>query len=545
MQLALVKEDAEKALFLAQKLLHLQVVSASRLKAIIAWCYGRLGYGELSREAFRVFIKACNQDQTTETTNNRYNQVCLAISLLNEDSVSAYNEGILKIKSLYDCAASVYDSLDYLMPYLHFHLATYLLCSKGEIAKAHALMSRIDSQSLLTGQVRAEHGILRARIAFLRGSWSLAHKEYTSASSYYKNAKAVAQQRGSNKTALVPKFLDLELARLQASRGTFVDFSCFFYSLVVGQWEDSLEALLAQPDLDERALLLRHLLQVLLKRPQLQGHNGERSGGSLLEFSRCIAFISFSGFSDETMFTKCLEKLLSHLQNNIDAQEKAGLVKEALEWNLDAIQGRHNPEGHTSLESQFNNALAAIRSRGDLESMQQLLKGGHADFIEGNLPQFNHLKKLKNHLSNFCRSSFAGHLAVAMQFLQTGHWTEAVEQAKEALSLASVLPTHHKESREEAPSSTLSVSLQRTAWLVMGAGYFGSRAWMPARKAFERVLNTLDRHDQWALCALATTYLELSRVDRKRVQRHPKYWQTFCISFASLNFLFFLFVMCL
>lgn len=56
----------------------------------------------------------------------------------------------------------------------------------------------------------------------------------------------------------------------------------------------------------------------------------------------------------------------------------------------------------------------------------------------------------------------------------------------------------------------------KDAWNCLAATYFRQKAYNPARKAFERVLQDMDKHDPYALVSLGNIYIELVRNDKSK-----------------------------
>jgi tetratricopeptide (TPR) repeat protein len=56
----------------------------------------------------------------------------------------------------------------------------------------------------------------------------------------------------------------------------------------------------------------------------------------------------------------------------------------------------------------------------------------------------------------------------------------------------------------------------REAWFGMAVCHLRQRAFTPARKCFERILGSIDKHDLPSLCGLAVVYIELARRDPER-----------------------------
>jgi RNA polymerase-associated protein CTR9 len=56
----------------------------------------------------------------------------------------------------------------------------------------------------------------------------------------------------------------------------------------------------------------------------------------------------------------------------------------------------------------------------------------------------------------------------------------------------------------------------RDAWNCLAATHLKQKAFTPARKSFERVLQTIDKDDPYALVSLGNIYIELARTDKSR-----------------------------
>lgn len=117
-------------------------------------------------------------------------------------------------------------------------------------------------------------------------------------------------------------------------------------------------------------------------------------------------------------------------------------------------------------------------------------------------------------IDNFCNSSCNSSSFVL---------TEAIELSKEVINVSGTITgsislfeasAEQKSPFDELHSSDTS-SLQ--AWLLIGTAHFYGKALTPARKTFERVLQSIDRHNTFALNAIGCIYIELSRHERQKV----------------------------
>lgn len=85
------------------------------------------------------------------------------------------------------------------------------------------------------------------------------------------------------------------------------------------------------------------------------------------------------------------------------------------------------------------------------------------------------------------------HLRLGLLAARAGQLQEAAEHYKEAIGLDEASPE---------------------AWALLATAQLRQRALTPARKALERLLQKIDRHDLYALTALGNLYVELGRADR-------------------------------
>lgn len=424
----------------------------NEIRSAIGFCFIKLGFKEM---AFKAFNRVLQLDPKNESA-------MLALGFLQLDQEDQLQNGLMQMKQVYQ--------LNKTNAVAQIHLANHFFFKK-DFSKAKTLIEGA-LHNAPNDKIKAEAYFISAKISHVQGNFSEALGNYQLASK------------------LSPDFLPALFGLGQ----------CF----------------LARDDLDGASLMFEKILEIEPSCP---------------EVIRLMTLINCSKFSKNINKTKTLslmEKALKLFPNDNLLLKCAAVVYEFVDQEK-AFEFYEKSKAFESENFAILNNFVVLKQKlkkSEIENDLKLLERAQSTVTDKVLKlylKFNEARLLESSSISSGSSSGEGdnidtvntqstkseqlykeilkenpnfslaHLRLGIINFGRGQLSEATDHFKDVLGI------------EEG---------NRDAWNCLAAINLKQKALNPARKSFERVLQTIDKNDPYALVSLGNIYIELARQDK-------------------------------
>lgn len=426
----------------------------NEVRAAIGYCFHRLGYEEMALKAFNRVLQVDPENEAA----------LLAVGFIQLSQESQLQNGLLQMKKVYE--------LNKFNAVAQIHLANHFFFKK-DLVKAKTL-----AEGALTyapsDKIKAEAFFILAKISHVSGNFSEALGNYQLS------------------TKLAPEFLPslFGLGQCFLARGDLDGALMMFERVLDGE-----------PNCPE---VIRLMALIFSSKIAKTPSTDTQTRKELTEKALPLIKLTFSLFPKDEIILQCGAVLYEsidplraiELYKAANAQEsenfavlnnfvvlKQSLVNECKNENS-ILESRELLKKALKLSEAFNQSHQN-------EAIRLFLKFNEARLVEKeNLIEAENLyREILKLNSNF---SFA-HLRLGIICHQRGQFAEGADHFKDVLG---------------------SDELNRDAWNCIAATHLKQKAFTPARKSFERVLQNIDKNDPYALVALGNIYIELARQDK-------------------------------
>lgn len=424
----------------------------NELRLAIGFCFHNIGQVEMATKAFTRVLEIDPENESA--------LIALGfIQLGRQDDPKSLQNGLIRMKEAYEKNRT--SSLPAI------HLANHFFFKK-DMSKARALA---ETALIYAGndQARAEAHFIIAKIAHISGNFIEAFVNYQASAKFS------------------PSFLPalFGLGQCFLARNDF-DNAVMIFEKVLENDSECKEAVrllsmlyvaqLSKADPSARSGLLSKAQQLLPK--------------ALNAFPDDIILLqSAASVSESTDASKAVEHYEKLMKLNPTTSENFAVLNNltVLRQSLGTIEG-----GLAALEKAKDN-LAKDNST-QSSQLESFIQFNTARLLEDE-GKHDDAEAIYRSLLVSTQASALSYLRLGIINFNRGQLAEAADYFKDVMG---------------------SDPLNRDAWNCLAATQFAQKAFTPARKAFERVLQDIDKHDAYALVSLGNIYFELARSDKAR-----------------------------
>lgn len=424
------------------------------LRCAIGYCSLHLGHVELARKAF---LRALDVDPQN-------NNAIVAVGFLNlgkHGDAESLKNALLQMKSAFE--------RDKTNPTALLHLANHFFFAK-DFAKAQKLASN----SLLyasTDRSKAEAYFVLAKIAHASNSILEAFEYY--------------QQSAKHAPSFLPAIFGLG--------------QCFLARNDLANAATMLEKVF---DVDAGCVEAARLLSLIYMTHVAKSDDDNSQRAEAVKKAQNILPIALKAYPNDFVLLQCAAVLFE----STSAAKSVEYYESLLKANSAASDNFAIINNLAVLKSSLGPNASGPEM---IERAEKLLKASNSSDIGQIAPflTFNRARLLESE----------GHVSDAesvYRSLLTDPYTSSISN----LRLGSIHFSHgqYAEASDCFKDVMGSDNNNKEAWNSMAATQFKQKAFTPARKAFERVLQEMDKHDPYALVSLGNIYLELARNDRTK-----------------------------
>ena len=434
----------------------------NEIRAAIGYCFHRLGFEEMALKAFNRVLQIDPENEAA----------LLAVGFIQLSQESQLQNGLLQMKKVYE--------LNKFNAVAQIHLANHFFFKK-DLVKAKTL-----AEGALThapsDKIKAEAFFILAKISHVSGNFSEALGNYQLS------------------TKLAPEFFPalFGLGQCFLARGDLDGALMMFERVLNGE-----------PNCPEVIRLMALIFSSKIAKTPL---NDTQTRKELTEKALPLIKRALSLFPKDEIILQCGAVLYESIDpvrsielykaSNAQESENFAVLNNfvVLEQSLADECKNKNENSISESRELLKKALKLSETSNQSiqkEAIRLFLKFNEARLVEKeNLIEAENLyREILKVNPNF---SFA-HLRLGIICHQRGQFAEGADHFKDVLG---------------------SDEFNRDAWNCIAATHLKQKAFTPARKSFERVLQNIDKNDPYALVALGNIYIDLARQDKS--QKHTE-----------------------
>lgn len=424
------------------------------LRVAIGHCFYHLGHVHLSLKAFKRALEI-------DPTNN---DAITAVGFLNLGKVgdsAALKEGLLQMKSVYEKNKG--------NPIALLHLANHFFFAR-DFTKAKAL-AESSLRWASNDRLKAEAHFVLAKISHVANNYAEAFENYQLSFKFAPN--------------FVPSIFGLGQCFLARHD---LDNAGMMFEKVLEIDRDCPEA--------KRLLSLVHMSKIA------KSDDSDPQRVAAIEKAQKLLPQVLSEFPNDHVLVQCAAVLFENIDpvKAVEYYDSLMNINPAASDNFALLNNfavlKNSLNRHDNGCEQIEKALSVLQASSSslVGQIAPFLKFNRARLLEdeGNVAE---AEAIYRSLLTDPYTSTLSNLRLGSIHFKRGQYAEAADCFKD------VMGTNSKD---------------KVAWNCLAATYFRQKAFNPARKTFERVLQEMDKHDSYALVALGNIYIELVRNDKSK-----------------------------